>query len=167
MLFPSTYYYMVSYYYFLRFYYFYKYCLYTKYRSLVTYIKQRIFVDSLKMEVKNKKANDENLARIGRCLETSLYPSLVRVLGEAHEADAINHSHTFRQIFMNKLADDLWHNNPLHPERERTSVCNIPFTAVSNDGLQPSNAFFWGMSRDQAATVIQVLINREHNIMIY
>lgn len=107
------------------------------------------------MEDKNKNT-DINLTRIDDCLESSIYPSLARVLGEAHRADAISYSHKFRQIFMNRLAEDLWSNNPLHPERKSTSVCNMLFAAVSNSGLRPPFTFSWGISRNQAATIIQV-----------
>lgn len=114
----------------------------------------------LKMEAKRKRADGANLARIGRCLETCLYPSLVRVLGEAHGAGAINHSHKFRRIFLNKLAEDLWLNNPLHPERVGTPVCDMPFATVGGaDGPRPPSPFSWGMSRDQAAIAIQVSIS--------
>lgn len=111
------------------------------------------------MEIKNKKVN-ENLTRVGKFLESSVYPSLIRVLDEADRANAISYNRKFRQIFMNRLAEDLWYNNPLHPERERTSVCNMPFTVVSDsgDGLRPSETFSWGMTRDQAAIIIQVYV---------
>lgn len=109
------------------------------------------------MAVKNKKVN-ENLTRIGKLLESSVYPSLLRVLDEADRANAISYNRKFRQIFMNRFAEDLWYNNPLHPERERTSVCNMPFSVVSNsgDGLRTPETFSWGMTHDQAATIIQV-----------
>lgn len=103
-----------------------------------------------------KKNTNMYLTRIGGYLESTIYPSLVRVLGEAHRADAISHNHKFRQIFMNRLAEDLWNNNPLHLKRESTSICNLPFTAVSRDGLRPASTFSWGMSRNRAATIIQV-----------
>lgn len=109
------------------------------------------------MEVKNRKANDY-LMRLSKCLESSIYPSLIRVLVEADKANAISYNHKFRQVFMNRFAEDLWHNNPLYPERERTSVCNMPFAMVSGDGLQSPQNFSWGMSQDQAATIIQVHI---------
>ncbi|XP_022168353.1 uncharacterized protein LOC111032366 [Myzus persicae] len=104
----------------------------------------------------NAKNNKLNFMRLGKSLESSLYPSLVRVLSEAHKADAISYNHKFQKIFMNRLAEDLWYNNPLYPERERTSVCSMPFAVVSNDLLQTSHTFSWGISRDQAATIIQV-----------
>lgn len=103
-----------------------------------------------------KKNTYAYLTRINECIESTIYPSLVRVLREAQRADAINHSHKFRQIFMNRLAEDLWNNNPLHPERGSLSVCNMPFNAVSSGGLRPPSAFSWGMSRNRAATIIQV-----------
>ncbi|XP_026820473.1 uncharacterized protein LOC113559076 [Rhopalosiphum maidis] len=103
----------------------------------------------------NAKNNKLNFIRLGRILELSLYPSLVRVLSEAHKADAISYNHKFRKIFMNRLAEDLWYNNPLYPERERTLVCSMPFTAVSNELLRTPSIFSWGVSRDQAATIIQ------------
>jgi len=106
----------------------------------------------------NAKNNKINFIRLGRILESSIYPSLVRVLTEAHKADAISYNHKFCKIFMNRLAEDLWYNNPLHPERERTLVCSMPFTMVSNDLLRTPFTFSWGMSRDQAATIIQVYL---------
>jgi len=110
---------------------------------------------NIKMNAKNNKLN---FMCLGRSLESSLYPSLVRVLSEAHRADAISYNHKFQKIFMNRLAEDLWYNNPLHPERERTSVCSMPFAVVSNDLFQIPDTFSWGVSRDQAATIIQVYI---------
>lgn len=107
------------------------------------------------MEGKKKNTN-VYLTRTVECLESTIYPSLVRVLGEAHRADAISFSHTFRQIFMNRLAEDLWNNNPLHPQRQSSSVCNMPFTAVNSGGLRPPSTFSWGMSRNRAAVIIQV-----------
>lgn len=107
------------------------------------------------MNAKNKKLN---FMRLGKSLESSLYPSLVRVLSEAHKADVISYNHKFQKIFMNRLAEDLWYNNPLYPERERTSVCSMPFAMVSNDLSQTPYTFSWGISRDQAATIIQVYI---------
>lgn len=114
------------------------------------------------MEFKDKLGNAD-LDRISKCLESSVYPSLDRVLGEAYEADAISFNNKFRKIFMNRLADDLWYNNPLHPERERiSSVCNKPLAAAvdSGDGLQRPQTFSWGMTRDQAATIVQVTVVR-------
>lgn len=96
------------------------------------------------------------LTRIEECLESTIYPSLARVLGEAHRADAISFNHKFRQIFMNLLAEDLWNNNPSHPERESLSVCNMSFTAVNSGGLRPPSTFSRGMSRNRAAVIIQV-----------
>lgn len=104
----------------------------------------------------NSKNNKLNFIRLGRILESSLYPSLARVLNEAHKADAISYNHRFRKIFMNRLAEDLWYTNPLHPERIRTSVCNMPFAVVSDDLLRTPYTFSWGLTRDQAATIIQV-----------
>jgi len=94
--------------------------------------------------------------RLGKSLESSLYSSLVRVLSEAHKADGISYNHEFQKIFMNRLAEDLWYNNPLYPERERTSVCSTSFAVVSNDLLRTPYTYSWGISRDQAATIIQV-----------
>jgi len=99
-----------------------------------------------------------NLTRIFECLESSLNDSLARVLGAAHSANVISYNHTFRQIFLNRLAEDLWLNNPLHPERVKTSICDMPFVAVSSGMLRPLYNFSWGMSRNQAATIIQVFI---------
>ncbi|XP_060863756.1 uncharacterized protein LOC132940273 [Metopolophium dirhodum] len=107
---------------------------------------------NIKMNAKNNKLN---FMRLGRSLESSLYPSLVRVLSEAHRADAISYNHKFQKIFMNRLAEDLWYNNPLYPERERTSVCSMPFAVISNDLFRVPDTFSWGVSRDQAATIIQ------------
>jgi len=106
----------------------------------------------------NAKNKNLNFMRLGRILESSLYPSLVRVLSEAHKADAISYNHKFQKIFMNRLAEDLWYNNTLYPERERTSVCSMPFAVVSNDLSRTPYTFSWGISRDQAATIIQVYI---------
>lgn len=106
----------------------------------------------------NAKNNKLNFMHLGRSLESSLYPSLVRVLSEAHRADAISYNHKFQKIFMNRLAEDLWYNNPLYPERKRTSVCSMPFAVVSNDLFRIPDTFSWGVSRDQAATIIQVYI---------
>lgn len=110
------------------------------------------------MEVKNGKKTNSNAIRVGNCLETSLYVSLARVLRDANEADAISFNRQFRTIFMNKLAEDLWYNNPQHPERQQTTVCSTPL-AVSDggDGLpRLARAFSWGMTRQRAAIVIQV-----------
>lgn len=105
------------------------------------------------MEVNNKKVNVD-LDRIGRCLESSVYPSLMRVISDAHQADVISVSQRFRQIFMYRLAEDLWYNNPMHPERKNTSNSNMPF----GDGLRPpAGTFSWGMTRNQAAIIIQVI----------
>lgn len=111
------------------------------------------------METGNKKVK-VNLDRIGQCLESSVCPSLVRVLSDAHQADVISVSQRFRQIFMYKLAEDLWYNNPMHPERKRTSDITISLGAGSGDGSRPSFAgiFSWGMSRKQAAITIQVYL---------
>lgn len=108
------------------------------------------------MEFKDKMGNVD-LERISEHLESSVYPSLDRVLGEAYGADAISFNNEFRKIFMNRLAEDLWYNNPLHPER-KSSVCRPPFAAaaVGGVGLQRRQPFSWGMSRDQAATIVQV-----------
>ncbi|XP_025201791.1 uncharacterized protein LOC112599191 [Melanaphis sacchari] len=106
----------------------------------------------MKMNTKNNKLN---FIRLGRILELSLYPSLVHVLSEVHKAEAISYNHKFRKIFMNRLAEDLWYNNPLYPERKRTLVSSNPFTMVSNDLLRTTSKFSWGLSRDQAATIIQ------------
>jgi len=104
----------------------------------------------------NAKNNKVNFMRLSKSLEFSLYPSLVRVLSEAHKADAISYNHKFQKIFMDRLAEDLWYNNPLYPERERTSVCNMPFAEVRNYLSQTPYTFSWGVSRDQAAIIIQV-----------
>lgn len=98
-----------------------------------------------------------NITRIEKCLVSSLYPSLVRVLSDAHKSDAINYSHKFLQIFMNRLVEDLWNNNPLHPDRNKTNICNMPFTVFSNDQLRTPGTFSWGTSRNQAAIIIQVI----------
>lgn len=110
------------------------------------------------MEVKNGKKTNSNVVRVGNCLETSLYVSLARVLRDANEADAISFNRKFRKIFMNKLAEDLWYNNPLHPERQQTTVCDMPFAVIDGgDGLpRLARAFSWGMTREQAAIIIQV-----------
>lgn len=107
------------------------------------------------MEAKDENAN---ITHIERCLKSSLYPSLVRVLGDAHKSDAINYSHEFRQMFMNKLAEDLWYNNPLHPERKSSFICDMPLAAFGSDQRRPrqSQTFSCCMSRDQAAIIIQV-----------
>lgn len=106
----------------------------------------------------NAERKKLNFTRLGRTLESSVYPSLVRVLGDANRADAISYNHGFRKTFLNRLAEDLWHNNPLHPEREMTSMCNnMPFAAVGDgDLLRTPYTFSWGVTRDQAATTIQV-----------
>jgi len=94
--------------------------------------------------------------RLKKSLEFSLYPSLVRVLSEAHKADAISYNHKFQKIFISRLAEDLWYNNPLYPERVRTPVCSVPFALVGNELSRTPYPFSWGISRDQAATIIQV-----------
>ncbi|XP_015377653.1 PREDICTED: uncharacterized protein LOC107171907, partial [Diuraphis noxia] len=98
----------------------------------------------------NSKNNKLNFMHLGKSLEFSLYPSLVRVLSEAHKANAISYNHKFQKIFIGRLAEDLWYNNPLYPERVRTPVCSMPFALVDNDLSRT-----WGISRDQAATIIQ------------
>jgi hypothetical protein len=107
------------------------------------------------MDANNDK--NSNINRIEKCLESLLYPSLVRVLDDAYKSDAINYSHKFRQIFMNRLVEDLWKNNPLHPERKNSNICNMPFSTFSSDQLRPPRTFSWGMSRNQAAIIIQVI----------
>lgn len=109
------------------------------------------------MEGENKNANK---IPVDTCLESSLYSSLVRVLGDAHKSDAINYSHKFQKIFLNRLAEDLWNNNPLHPERKDTCICDMPFAALSSDRLRPPQTFSWGTSRQQAAITIQVFSNQ-------
>lgn len=106
----------------------------------------------------NNEKLHKSLDRVSRCLESSLYPALTRVLGEAQKADAISYNHKFRQIFMNRLAEELWRNNPLCPERKYTSVRGMSFGATNRDadGSRVPRLFSWGMSRNQAATVIQV-----------
>lgn len=83
-------------------------------------------------------ANDDvNSDRTIRCLTTCL----ARVLVEASRADAFGFGRTSQRFFLHNLADELWRRNPLHPEHH-------------GDG-QPA-AFTWGMTRWQAAVVIQV-----------
>ncbi|VVC46131.1 Hypothetical protein CINCED_3A002481 [Cinara cedri] len=108
------------------------------------------------MEAKNYKKTNSNVISVGECLETPLYMSLTRVLGNANEQNAISFNRKFRQIFMNRLAEDLWYNNPLHPERQNTSVCNMPFVVGDGNELPTLPHTFWGMTRQEAAIVIQV-----------
>lgn len=117
------------------------------------------------MANKNKNAN---LKRIFQRLEPSLNASLARVLAEAHSANVISCNHKFRQIFLNRLAEDLWHNNSLYPDREQTSICNMPFVPVSNDTLRSARTFSSVMSQNQAAIIIQVFIvyNSDHGFRI-
>lgn len=109
------------------------------------------------MKTKNKNLNANSVDRITKCLDSCVYPSLLNVLVEAHRANAISFNHKFGQIFMNRLAEELWYNNPMHPERNRTSGGKMQFTVDSSDGINCPRSFSWGMSQNQAATIIQVL----------
>lgn len=105
--------------------------------------------------MEDENSDSARSKRLLECLENSLNASLGRVLFQAHSANAISYNRNFRGIFLNRLAEDLWYHNPLHPEREKTSICDMPFVADSNSDNE-RYTFTWGMSRNRAATIIQV-----------
>lgn len=103
------------------------------------------------------KKTNSNIICVVDCLEKSL----AQVLHDANDVGVISFNKKFSKIFMNNLAENLWYNNPLHPERQHISVCNMPFV-VGDDGNGLPRLpckFSLCMTQEQAVIIIQVFLN--------